>query len=240
MSSSIRIIAICVISLLSVLPVRSQIRTLDGLPGIPFGATGDQVRTEMAKQKGVISTSPSRSYLSFKGGQFAGSDVKRWQFIADEGQFSEALIIFDTLNATPLDTWHHLRRMLVEHYGQPERETFLVILSPFPGSPPDIPLNLPHIYDTAVTYWTIPSSTSTIPNTIRLYLYSQPDGSMDVELSYNCTAIIAANEQRRKEREKPRTTTITVEAVFCGPRRSVQMIELDDETTETSVDPGLE
>lgn len=100
--------------------------TIDGLAGIPFGSTAEQVKAAMDTRGAVLHRNLSTgAHMEFEGGSFSNEDADFWHFYFADGKLYKASVSLKPGNRQHLDTYERIKKLLEAKYGKPFQETKL-------------------------------------------------------------------------------------------------------------------
>src|ERR1700678_2045245 len=109
---------IAVISLLfATLLYAGPTAALDGMAGIPFGSTADQVKAAMDARGAVLESGSSGEHLHFRGGSFNNDPAGSWHFYFADGKLYKASVNISPPDVQYIPTYNRIAKAISDKYG---------------------------------------------------------------------------------------------------------------------------
>jgi hypothetical protein len=98
--------------------------TLNGIAGIPFGSTVDQIKAAMDSRGAALDAGVSgAAHLEYKGGTFNNESVGYWHFYLADGKLYKASVAFFPADRQHFAFYDRVKKAISDKYGGPFQET---------------------------------------------------------------------------------------------------------------------
>jgi hypothetical protein len=97
---------------------------IDGVAGVSFGSTVDQVKAAMAfREAKFLDKASTATELQFKDGSFNNEDVSWWHFYFMDGKMYKATILIYPSDHQQLAAYERTKKLISDKYGEPSQAT---------------------------------------------------------------------------------------------------------------------
>ena len=98
--------------------------SFNGMAGIEFGSTVDQVKAAMdSRGAGLDANESTSAHLEYKGGTFNNDSVGYWHFYFADGKLYKASVAFFPPDRQHLAFYDQVKKAISDKYGEPFQQT---------------------------------------------------------------------------------------------------------------------